>query len=110
MVRSIAVLMCLGLTLTCSAESKDNSKAIYAADTKKIESGDLNFDWKEFRLAAYGGGTKYFDWHPARAKFYDAMDKQDYPAALKIANDVIQHNMAEPEGHLLALMVYQKLG
>jgi hypothetical protein len=93
-----------------ACQQQDEAKAIYDADTKKVESGDLNFDWKEFRLAAYQGGTPYFDWHPLRAKFSQTMDKSDYPAALKIAADIIQHNMAEPEGHLLALVVDQKQG
>jgi hypothetical protein len=105
---TIAVFFCL--TFTAVAQSKSDYKSIYATDTKKIESGDLNFDWKEFRLAAYQGGTEYFDWHPLRPKFSQAMDKNDYSAALKIAEDIIHHNMAEPEGHLLALVVYQKLG
>lgn len=32
----------------------------------------------------------------------------DLEAALKSANEIIHHNMAEPEGHLLALVVFQK--
>jgi hypothetical protein len=106
--KSLLVAATLCLSLASSAQSKIDPKAIYTADTKKVESGDLSFDWKEFRLAAYQGGTEYFDWHPLRPKFSQAMDKGDYDAALKIANDIIQHNMAEPEGHLLALVVYQK--
>ncbi len=100
----------LSLSFSSSAQSKSDDKAIYTADTKKVESGDLSFDWREFRLVAYRGGTDYFDWHPLRPKFSQAMDKGDYDGALKIANDIIHHNMAEPEGHLLALVVYQKLG
>jgi hypothetical protein len=106
----LAVACVFVLSLSCSAQSKPDYKAIYAADTKKVESGDLAFDWKEFRLAAFQGGTEYFDWHPLRPKFSQAMEKGDYDAALKIANDIIHHNMADPEGHLLALAVDQKLG
>ena len=75
----------LSLSLSISAQSKSDYKAIYTADRKKVESGDLNFDWKEFRLVAYQGGTDYFDWHRLRPKFNQAMDKNDYDSALKVA-------------------------
>jgi hypothetical protein len=94
---------------TIHAQTEKDAKATYAADTKKVESGDLNFDWKEFRLAAKQGGTPYFDWHPLRAKFQQQMAQGDTKGALQSANEIIRHNMAEPEGHLLALVVFQKL-
>jgi hypothetical protein len=94
----------------CFAQTNKDAKAIYDTDTKKVESGDLNFDWKEYRLAAMQGGTPYFDWHPVRLKFHQQMDSGDLQGAMKSANEIIHHNMAEPEGHLLALVVFQKLG
>jgi hypothetical protein len=98
------------LPSTVFSQAKPDEKAIYAADVAKVKDGDLDFDWKEFRLVAYRGGTDYYDWHPARNTFMQQMDKGDTDAALKTANEVIDHNMAEPEGHLLALVVYQKVG
>jgi hypothetical protein len=73
-----------GISASAFAMTKAEAKAIYDTDTKKVNSGDLAFDWKEFRLAAV--------------------------LALKSANEIIDHNMAEPEGHLLALVAFQKLG
>jgi len=104
----------LALLLCTSVESfaltQTEAKAIYEADTKKVLAGDLHFDWKEYRLAANQGGVAYFDWHPVRARFSQQMNKGDLQEALKSANEIIDHDMAEPEGHLLALIVFQKLG
>jgi hypothetical protein len=105
-----AALLFLCISSSCFAMTKSEAKTIYDVDTKKVRSGDLIFDWKEFRLASVQGGTSYFDWHPVRAKFMAAMDKGDIKAALKSANEIMDHNMAEPEGHLLALVAFQKLG
>lgn len=104
-----ALALSVSISSPCFAQANKDAKTIYAADTKKVESGDLNFDWKEYRLAAVQGGTPYFDWHPVRAKFRQQMDSGDLQGALKSANEIIHHNMAEPEGHLLALVVFQKL-
>jgi len=106
----LLLALLLSLSASCFGQADKSAKAIYDADTKKVESSDLNFDWKEYRLAAFRGGTPYFDWHPVRTKFRQQMDSGDTDAALKSANEIISHNMAEPEGHLLALIVYQKLG
>ena len=106
--RAFFLLLCLAIT--AFGQKEISAKATYDADAKKVQSGDLNFDWKEFRLAAKQGGAPYFDWHPVRVKFQQQMDKGDTEAALKSANEIINHNMAEPEGHLLALIVYQKTG
>jgi len=105
-----ALALSLGFSSLCFAQANKDAKNTYDTDTKKIQAGDLNFDWKEYRLAAVQGGAPYFDWHPVRAKFYQEMDKDDLQGALKSANEIIDHDMAEPEGHLLALIVFQKLG
>jgi hypothetical protein len=98
------------LSASCFASAKEDAKTIYDADTKKVQSGDLNFDWRQYRLAAVQGGTSYLDWHQLRAQCLQQLDKGDLDAALKIANQIIDNNMVEPEGHLLALVVYQKMG
>jgi hypothetical protein len=105
---ALAVLFCL--SIQSFALTKAEAKTIYNTDKSKVLSGDLTFDWKEFRLAAKQGGAGYFDWHPVRTKFMQEIDKGDFKAALNSANEIMQHNMAEPEGHLLALVAYQKLG
>lgn len=110
MKRLALLLVCLFVSLSAYSLTDAEAKNIYDADTKKVMAGDLNFDWKEYRLAAHQGGTEYFDWHPTRAKFMQQMNAGDTDAAMKSAKDIQSHNMAEPEGHLLALVAYQKLG
>jgi hypothetical protein len=104
-------LLCAAFFLPVSihALSASEAKAIYETDSKRILSGDLQFDWKEFRLAALEGGTPYFDWHPIRNQFMQQLNSGDFDAALKSANEIKNHNLAEPEGHLLAMMAFQKM-
>jgi hypothetical protein len=91
------------------ALTSKEAETIYRADKDKVISGDLSFDWQQFRLAAKQGGTEYFDWHPLRNSFMQKMKDGNPAAALKDAEIIIGHNMAEPEGHLLAMMAYREL-
>jgi Domain of unknown function (DUF4919) len=110
MMRFVLAAALFMLALPTFALSPGEAKTIYSADTKKVDAGDLSFDWREFRLAAAQGGTGYFDWHPVRAQCMKQLNSGDLEGALKSANEIIHHNMAEPEGHLLALVVFQKQG
>lgn len=103
-----ALLVCLATT--AQALSDKEAKAIYAADRQKVLSGDLIFDWQQFRLAAKQGGAEPFDWQTARAQFVQKMDAGDSASALSEADKIIAHNMADPEGHLLAMMALRQLG
>ena len=105
-------LLCTSLCLPASllALTAKEAKAIYETDCKKIRAGDLQFDWKEFRLASAERGTSYFDWHPVRNRFMQQLNNGDVDAALKSANEIQTHDLAQPEGHLLAMMAYQKMG
>ena len=104
-------MLSLSLLLPASlhALTPQDAKTIYQADARKLAVGDFQFDWKQFRLASVQGGNPYFDWHPVRAQFLKQMASGDIEAALKSAYKIEQHNMAEPEGHLLAMMALQKL-
>ncbi len=92
-------------------QSKPAAQRAYDFMKTRVQAGDLGIDWGEFRIAAavaeVAGG---FDWHPVRERVLASVEAGNLPAALSGANNVIDHNMAEPEGHLLAMMVYQKMG
>jgi hypothetical protein len=108
--RSAALVIAFSFAATLFAFAKDDAKTIYDTDTKKIRSGDIQFDWKEYRLASVTAGVGgSYDWHPVRNRFMQQLKDGDFQAALKSANDIQNHNMAEPEGHLLAMMAYQKM-
>jgi len=99
------------LSITLPALTPKEAKTIYDADTLKVRAGDIQFDWKEYRLAAETAGVEgSFDWHPVRNLCMKQMQSGDFVAALKSADEIKNHNMAWAEGHLLAMMVFQKMG
>jgi hypothetical protein len=98
------------LSITLPALTPKEAKTIYDADTLKLRASDVQFDWKEYRLASVQDGTPYFDWHPVRTSFMQQLKDGDFDLALKSAKEIQNHDMGEPEGHLLAMMAYQKMG
>jgi hypothetical protein len=111
-------LLCCALVCTVSVqaqskpiESKQAALRSYQFLKTRVMAHDLDINWGEFRVAAavaeVDGG---FNWHPVRERVLAAVDQGKLPAALAGAQTVIDHNMAEPEGHLLAMMVYQQMG
>jgi hypothetical protein len=82
----------------------------YEAYKTKVMAGDLNIDWRDFRLtAALGEVSQGFDSQPVHDQVIDDLDAGHYEKALAEAETVIDHNMAFAEGHLLAMTVLQKM-
>jgi hypothetical protein len=103
------VLLCTGVSQ--ALDSKSVALRKYETLKTRVTGGDLSVDWGEFRVAAavaeVDGG---YDWHPARERVLADVEAGNLTHALAGAQIVIGHNMAEPEGHLLAMTVYQKMG
>jgi hypothetical protein len=104
-------------TSVCAAQLADQPGAKAVSLTKyetlrtRVMGNDLTVDWNEFRHVAVDAGMESgFDWHPVRQRVLKDLDAGNTQAALSGAQTVIAHNMANPEGHLLAMMVYQQLG
>ena len=76
----------------------------------RVLGKDLTIDWAEFRNVAVQAGLEGYDWHPTRERVLKSLDEGNLPVALSGAQTVIAHNMANPEGHLLAMTVYQQMG
>ena len=86
------------------------AKQKYETYKTRVMAGDLTVDWRAFRLAAMVGGSGEFDWHPVRNQVMQDLDAGKEEAALAAAQQIIAHNMANPEGHVLAMMVLRKMG
>ena len=87
------------------------AKKKYDTFKARVSGGDLTIDWREFRLAAMVAGVNGgFEWQAARNKAFAELDKKDSKSALADAQSIIDHNMANPEGHIVALMAYQTMG
>jgi len=83
----------------------------YEAYKTRVVAGDLNIDWRDFRLAAaLGQISKGFDSQPVHDQFVEDLDAGRYEKALAESLTVIDSNMANGEGHLLAMIVLQKMG
>jgi Domain of unknown function (DUF4919) len=83
----------------------------YEAYKTKVMNGDLNIDWRDFRLAAaLGEVSQGFDSQPVHNQLVDDLAAGRYEKALAESQIVIDRNMANGEGHLMAMTVLQKMG
>jgi hypothetical protein len=108
-----AALLCGVLAGAAGGQLDDPAVAKQKYETYKarVMGGDLSVDWRAFRLAAVVGGVDGgYDWHPVRNQVMKDEDAGKDDAALAGANQIIAHNMANPEGHVLAMMVLRKMG
>jgi len=102
--KECVALSAAGIDVRSLATSK------YETLKTRVIGNDLTVDWVEFRNAAIQAGLDSYDWHPTRERVLKDLDAGNLPAALSGAQTVIAHNMANPEGHLLAMTVYQQMG
>jgi hypothetical protein len=77
----------------------------------RLQGNDLTIDFAEFRKSAVDAGLERgFDWHPIRERILASLEAGNTQLALSGAQTVIDHNAANPEGHLLAMTVYRQMG
>jgi hypothetical protein len=92
-------------------DSEVVAKKKYEAYRTKVMAGDLNIDWRDFRLAAaLGEVSQGFDSQPVHDQVVDDLAAGRYEKALAESQTVIDRNMANGEGHLMAMTVLQKMG
>jgi hypothetical protein len=101
-------------TSTLNAQQPEDiaaAKQQYEEMKAQVSGGDLKLDWRAFRVAAVTGGlTAGF---ASRADYNQAVGDTEggkLDAALSAANAAIDRNMADPEAHLLAARVFEKMG
>ena len=92
-------------------DDQATAKAKYDLFRTRVISGDLEVDWQAFRMAALASGVNGgFDWQKQRNEVFQKLDDQKNDEALAGARRIIDHNMTNPEGHLLAMAALQRLG
>jgi hypothetical protein len=92
-------------------DDRDVAAKKYEVYKTRVATGDLSIDWRDFRLSAYlGQVSPGFDPQPVHDQIVDDLDAGRYEKALAESQVVIDHNMANGEGHLLAMTMLQKMG
>jgi hypothetical protein len=113
-IRVVTLIVALAACCVSAVAQLDDpaaAKQKYETYKARVMGGDLSVDWRAFRLAAIVAGVDGgFDWGTARTRALSDMDDQKDEKALDEAKAIIDHNMANPEGHLLAMMALGKMG
>ena len=112
--KSLLLAFCLlGCVLVSPALTLDSAKvaqAKYDALKAKVQSGDIDIDWREIRLDAVVADVDgEFDWHAANTEGVAAFNAGDYAKALLKAQEIIQHDIANGDGHFLAMVSLKHL-
>jgi hypothetical protein len=107
--KSLLLAFCLlGCALVSPASTLDSAKvaqAKYDALKTKVQSGDIDIDWREIRLDAIVADVDgEFDWHAANTEGVAAFNAGDYAKALLKAQEIIRHDIANGDGHFLAMV------
>ena len=112
--RSGTALLCCVISVNvvwAQMDDRDVATRKYEAYKTKVMAGDLNIDWRDFRLtAALGQVSQGFDSQPVHDQFTADLDAGRYEKALAESQTVVDRNMANGEGHLLAMTALQKMG
>jgi hypothetical protein len=107
-----ACLICSVLvTPVFGLDSAKVAQAKYDALKAKIQSGDINIDWRDIRLDAVVADVDGdFDWHQSNTEGVAAFNAGDYAKTLQKAQEILQHNIANGDGHFLAMVALKHLG
>ena len=102
---------CVSVSTALSLDSAKVAQAKYDALKAKVQAGDTNIDWRDLRLdAVIADVDGEFDWHQANTAGVAAFNAGDYDGALRKGQEIIQHNIANGDGHFLAMVSLKHLG
>jgi len=107
----MATVMAAGAMRAQQSEDTTAATQQYNEMKAQITGGDLTLDWRAFRVAAVTSGLKAG--FATRTDYNEAVGDTEsgkLDAALTAADAAIDRNMADPEGHLLAARVLEKMG
>jgi hypothetical protein len=107
---AFCLLSCVLVSPAFGLDSAKVAQAKYDALKAKVQSGDINIDWRDIRLDAVVADVDgEFDWHKANTDGVTAFNTGDYKTALLKGQEIIQHNLANGDGHFLAMVSLKHL-
>jgi hypothetical protein len=105
-----SILFCLGLS-AYALDSPKVAKAKYNVLAAKVRTGDTSVDWQELRLAAEVGSVEgNYDLLEANTRGNKAFNEGKFDDSLKIANEMLAHNIASGDAHFLAYISLKHMG
>ena len=105
-----SILFSLGLS-SYALDSPKVAEAKYKDLAAKVRSGDTSVDWQDLRLAAEVGDVAgNYDLLDANARGTKAFNEGKYDDSLKIANEMLDLNIASGDAHFLAYISLKHLG
>lgn len=111
--KSLALLALFLIGAAAPVFALDDAKTAQAKyDTlkAKVDSGDLNIDWRELRLDAVVADVEGdFDWHKANTDGITAFNAGEYQKALLDGQEIVKHNIANGDGHFLTMVALKHL-
>jgi uncharacterized protein DUF4919 len=108
---TFCLLGCVFVSTAFGLDSAKVAQAKYDALKAKLQGGDINIDWRDLRLDAVVADVDgEFDWHQANTAGVAAFNAGDYEGALHKGQEIIQHNIANGDGHFLVMVSLKHLG
>jgi hypothetical protein len=108
---TFCLLGCVFVSTAFGLDSVKVAQAKYDALKAKVQGGDINIDWRDIRLDAVVADVDgEFDWHQANTAGVAAFNAGDYDGALRKGQEIIQHNIANGDGHFLVMVSLKHLG
>jgi hypothetical protein len=106
----LIALLCCGLS-AYALDDPNVAHAKYDELAARVRSGDPTVDWQALRLAAEVGVVEgSYDLRDANQRGTKAFNDGDFAESLKIANEMLEHNIASGDGHFLAMISLKHLG
>jgi hypothetical protein len=91
-------------------DSAQEARTKYETLKAKVQSGDLSIDWQALRLDAVVAGVDgTFDWRKANQDGMQAFKTGNYNEALANGLEIVNHNIANGDGHFLLMVSYHHL-
>jgi len=102
--------VCVEATVLSSPQAPQSDPNAYTAIVDRLKAGDRTVDFTELRMAF----THTPDYHGMMMAAYQplwrTLNARDFENAIRVADDVLKRNYAEPNAHMVAARAHRELG